>query len=130
MTEILHFTKSLETNLTRREVLGTGAAAAAGALASGLPGIAAASPTRGKVTLVTGSPHRRGTSFLLADEFIRGMKDQGVDVYRFDAAFKRVTACSGCDRCGLGSAPCVYRDDMFELNPHFLESELIVLCSP
>lgn len=114
---------------TRRQTLKAGAAAAAGLWAAGasIPGLAAEGK---KVTVITGSPHRRGTSFLLADEFIRGVKEQGADVFRFDAAFKRVTACSGCDRCGLGSSPCVYRDDMFELNPHLLESDLIVFCTP
>lgn len=47
-----------------------------------------------------------------------------------DAAFKRVTACSGCDHCGLGAADCVYRDDMFELNPHLIDADLIVLSTP
>lgn len=121
MTDIIHF--------SRRDALKTGAAVAAAGLSAFGSGAAIAAPGD-KVTVVTGSPHRRGTSFLLADEFIRGVREQGADVYRFDAAFRRVTACSGCDRCGLGSAPCVYRDDMFELNPHLLESSLIVFCTP
>lgn len=143
MTQKIHFMNRLDKNrfsdrqgpdlagaMSRREALGLGAAAAAGLAAAGIPAAAAARPVRGKVTLVTGSPRRRGTSFLLADEFMRGLEERKIDAFRFDAAFKRVTACSGCDRCGLGSSPCVYRDDMFELNPHFLESELIVLCTP
>ena len=105
-----------------------GAAATAAALSAVPAAWSQTSP--GKVTVLTGSPHRRGTSFLLADEFIRGVKEQGAEVYRFDAAFKRVTACSGCDHCGLGSSPCVYRDDMFEVNPHLLASDLIVFCTP
>lgn len=82
------------------------------------------------MTVVTGSPHRHGSSFLLTDEFIRGAKEVGAEVYRFDAAFKRVTTCSGCDHCGLGAADCVYRDDMFELNPHLIDADLIVLSTP
>lgn len=42
------------------------------------------------ITVITGSPHRRGTSALLADEFIRGAKEAGHKVYRFDAAFEKV----------------------------------------
>lgn len=67
---------------------------------------------------------------MLTDEFIRGAKEVGAEIYRFDAAFKRVTACSGCHHCGLGSSPCVYRDDMFELNPHLINCDLVVLSTP
>lgn len=111
--------------LTRRTLVASGAAATALGV---LP--VRAQVKHGKVTVLTGSPRRRGTSFLLADEFIRGVREQGAEVFRFDAAFKRVTACSGCDHCGLGSSPCVYRDDMFEVNPHLLSSNLIVFCTP
>lgn len=93
----------------RRKLLQTAAAVAAAGV---LPVAAASAPK--KITVVTGSPHRRGASFLLTDEFIRGAKEVGAEIYRFDAAFRRVTACSGCDHCGLGSSPCVYRDDMFD----------------
>ncbi|MCX4374482.1 MAG: flavodoxin family protein, partial [Dysosmobacter sp.] len=30
-----------------------------------------------KVTVITGSPHKHGTSALLADEFIRGAQEAG-----------------------------------------------------
>lgn len=110
--------------MSRRILLQTTAAACVGIRSAGA---AEAAP---KVTVVTGSPHRHGTSFLLADEFIRGVREQGADVFRFDAAFERVTPCSGCDHCGLGASPCVYRDDMFKLNDHLLASRLVVLCTP
>ena len=109
----------------RRKLLQTAAAVAAAVV---LPVATASAPK--KITVVTGSPHRRGASFLLTDEFIRGAKEVGAEIYRFDAAFKRVTACSGCDHCGLGSSPCVYRDDMFELNPHLIDCDLVVLSTP
>lgn len=111
----------------RRTLLTAGAASL---LASHLPAPARAASSGLKLTVVTGSPHRHGSSFLLTDEFIRGAKEVGAEVYRFDAAFKRVTACSGCDHCGLGAADCVYRDDMFELNPHLIDADLIVLSTP
>lgn len=56
----------------RRKLLQTAAAVAAVGF---LPVSAASVPK--KITVVTGSPHRRGASFLLTDEFIRGARRQG-----------------------------------------------------
>ena len=57
-----------------------------------------------KITVITGSPHRKGTSALLADEFIRGAKESGHKVFRFDAAFETLHPCLGCGRCGSTGA--------------------------
>ncbi len=54
---------------------------------------AAASTERNKkmkITVITGSPHRNGTSALLADKFIEGAKTNGHDVFRFNAAFEDI----------------------------------------
>ena len=37
-----------------------------------------------KIVVITGSPHRHGTSALLADEFIRGAEEAGHSVTSFD----------------------------------------------
>lgn len=63
----------------RRTLLSAGAASL---LAAHLPTPARAASSGLKVTVVTGSPHRHGSSFLLTDEFIRGAKEVGAEVYR------------------------------------------------
>ena len=83
-----------------------------------------------KITVITGSPHRKGTSALLADSFIKGAEESGHEVFRFDAAFKQIHPCLGCDQCGMGSAPCIQDDDMEVLNPALLSSDLVVLVTP
>lgn len=83
-----------------------------------------------KVTVITGSPHRKGTSALLADEFIRGAREAGWDTYRFDAAFEEFGPCLGCDRCGMGAAPCVQKDAMQKLLPELLASQAVALVTP
>lgn len=83
-----------------------------------------------KVTILTGSPHKRGTSSLLADEFIRGAQKAGWETYRFDAAFADVSPCMGCDRCGMGAAPCVQKDDMQELLPQLETSQAVAIVTP
>ena len=83
-----------------------------------------------KVTVITGSPHRKGTSALLADEFIRGAQDAGWETFRFDAAFEEFGPCLGCDRCGMGASPCVQKDAMQKLLPELLNSQAVALVTP
>jgi len=63
-----------------------------------------------KITVITSSHHKHGTSAHLADEFIRGACEAGHTVFRFDAAFEKVSPCLACDRCNLGSYPCAQKD--------------------
>ena len=83
-----------------------------------------------KATIITGSPHKKGTSALLADEFIRGAQEAGWDTYRFDAAFEKVAPCLGCDCCRIGAAPCVQKDAIQKLTPELLASQAVALVTP
>lgn len=83
-----------------------------------------------KVTVITGSAHKKGTSALLADEFIRGVQENGHEVFRFDAAFANVKGCLGCDYCRNTGEPCVLKDDMATLTPYLLEADAIAFASP
>lgn len=83
-----------------------------------------------KITVITGSPHRKGTSALLADRFIEGAGQAGHEVFRFDAAFERVAPCLGCDRCGIGSSNCVQDDSMNKLKPALLEADVVAFVTP
>ena len=83
-----------------------------------------------KIVVIMGSAHKHGTSALLADKFIGGATEAGHEVYRFDAAFKNIHGCIGCDTCINKGKGCVYKDDMEELNPHILESDAIIFVSP
>ncbi len=82
------------------------------------------------ITVITGSALRHGTSSLLADKFIEGAKEAGHNVFRFDAAFKNIHGCIGCDTCNKKGNGCVFKDDMEELNPHLLKADVIVFTSP
>ena len=42
-----------------------------------------------KIVMLTGSPHRQGTSALLADEFSAGASSKGHTIVRFDTALKK-----------------------------------------
>ena len=78
--------------------------------------------------VITGSPHRAGTTALLADEFVRGASEAGHEVFRFDAAFEKIAPCLGCNRCRSGR--CVHEDAMDALNPRLLAAETVVFVTP
>lgn len=83
-----------------------------------------------KIVIITGSPHKQGTSALLADRFIQGLKENGHDIFRFDTAFECVHPCIGCDTCQTGKKPCVFKDCMVELYPKLKDADMVVFISP
>ena len=83
-----------------------------------------------KVVIITGSPHKNGTSAYLADQFIKGAQEAGHEIIRFDAAFKDVHPCLGCEKCHGDTPVCVFKDDMQELNPHLIDADAVVFVSP
>ncbi len=83
-----------------------------------------------KVVVLTGSPHKNGTTDLLAGKFIEGAEAKGHEIYRFDAALRNIHPCLGCDACGM-SGPCVHKDDIEnEAVQKFIEADVIALISP
>ena len=82
-----------------------------------------------KITVITGSPHKNGTSALLVDKFIEGARKSRHDVFRFNAAFEEVKPCIGCDRCGM-NGPCIYKDSMNKLLPELLAADLVAFVTP
>lgn len=83
-----------------------------------------------KIVIITGSAHRLGTTAALTDQFQRGAQDAGHEVFRFDAAFKEVHPCIGCDKCRRTGECTFAADDMKELNPHLLDADMLVFVSP
>ena len=83
-----------------------------------------------KITVITGSPRKNGTSNYMADEFISGAQSNGHEVYRFDSAHSDVKNCIGCNACGMGTKPCIHKDDFVELREHILNSDVIAFVTP
>lgn len=83
-----------------------------------------------KITVITGSARKNGTSNYLTDEFIRGAKESGHEIYRFDSAKSDVKHCLGCNACGMGTKPCIHKDDFVELKENLLNSDVIVFVTP
>lgn len=83
-----------------------------------------------KITVLTGSPRKNSTSNYMTDEFIRGAEESGHEVYRFDSAKADVKHCLGCNACGMGTKPCIHKDDFIELKEHLLISDVVVFVTP
>ncbi len=83
-----------------------------------------------KILIITGSPHRNGTSSLLADEFIKGAKEKGHEISRFDSAFEELHPCIACQTCKTDKKSCIYKDGMEKLNPLLFNADMIVFVTP
>ena len=83
-----------------------------------------------KILLISGSPHKRGTTSVLIDAFLRGAEESGHEVYHFNAAEKEVHPCIACGRCRSAVASCVFRDDFDDVRDKVLEADAVVFASP
>lgn len=82
-----------------------------------------------KILVLTGSPRKNGNSNTLADYFIKGAEEAGHQVVRFDAAFKNVHPCIGCNSCGM-DGPCVFNDDFEFVRQNIVDADMVVFASP
>lgn len=79
-----------------------------------------------KIVVLTGSPHKPGTSEILADYFIKGAKEVGHDVSRFDAGHSKVEFLQ-VDEHLNGIIP---QDELDTFFPNILDADLLVFVSP
>lgn len=82
-----------------------------------------------KILVLTGSPRKNGNSNTLAEHFIKGAKEAGHTVVRFDAASKNVHPCIACNRCGM-DGDCVFQDDFNFVREHIINADMVVLATP
>ncbi len=83
-----------------------------------------------KIVVLTGSPHERGTTALLADKFCEGAEESQHEIHRFDTAKLNIKPCLGCDYCLSNDGECVYNDDMIKIQPYLLEADAVAFVTP
>jgi len=121
--------------MNRREFIRNMAIAAGGVAGAVVLGssVLTAAETSGKkkmkILVLTGSPRKNGNSATLADHFIRGAKEAGHEVVRFDAAFRKVHPCIACNACGM-NGPCVFKDDFEFVREHIVDADCVVFATP
>lgn len=112
--------------MNRRDFLKTTLAAAA---LTALPKFTQAKGNKMKILVLTGSPRKNSNSNTLADYFIKGAREAGHEIVRFDAAFKNVHPCIACNRCGM-DGPCVFKDDFEFVRAHIVDADMVVFATP
>ncbi len=121
------------TGMSRRQLLklAAGALAATAAVELLAPAdILAHESSPMRIVMLTGSPHRRGTSALLADEFAKGAMAKGHSVQRFDTAFEDIGPCKACYYCAQHNGECIQKDAMQTILPAVLAADMVVLVTP
>ena len=83
-----------------------------------------------KIVVLSGSPHKHGTTSKLVDSFISGAEEAGHEVARFDTAFMNVHPCIACDKCQEENGKCVFQDEMIKIGAALMASDCVVLATP
>ena len=82
-----------------------------------------------RIVVLEGSPNKKGSSNLLADEFIRGAKEVGHTIEVIDAAHANLHPCTGCVHCGY-EGTCVQKDNMELFRKQILSADMLVFVTP
>ena len=83
-----------------------------------------------KILLISGSPHKAGTTSVLIKAFSKGAESAGHEVYHFNAGEKEVHPCIACEKCHSAVSACVFRDAFDEMRDMLIEADAVVFASP
>ena len=83
-----------------------------------------------KILVLKSSGNKKGSSAILADEFIRGAKERRHEIKEYNLIGNNIRPCRGCNACGMNGA-CVQKDDYEkELKDLIRETDMIVFAMP
>lgn len=82
-----------------------------------------------KIVIIKGSPHKKGSSNMLTEQFIKGAQEAGHTVIEMDAAHMDIRPCLGCEHCGM-NGPCIQKDDMAQVRDALLSADMAVFVTP
>ena len=84
-----------------------------------------------KILILNGSPHLDGSTSDMARAFAEGAKEAGHEVVSVNVAHKNIRGCMACEYCrNKEKGICAQKDDMQEIYPAILSSDMIVFASP
>ena len=83
-----------------------------------------------KILVLKSSGNKKGSSNMLADEFIRGAGENGHEITEYDVFRADIRPCIGCGYCGM-NGPCVQKDDYEQtLKDLIRETDMLVFVMP
>ena len=82
-----------------------------------------------KITILLGSPNRKGSTSILAEAFQRGAEEAGHKCEVIDVCHSDIHPCTGCVHCGY-EGPCVQKDDMEMIRRKLLQTDMVVFATP
>ena len=82
-----------------------------------------------KIVVLMGSPNRKGSTSILAEEFKRGAEEAGHTVEWIDVCRADVNPCIGCVKCGY-EGPCVQKDGTQAIKAALLSADMVVFATP
>lgn len=83
-----------------------------------------------KVLVLTGSYNKKGKTFRMTEEFIKGAEDTGHEVVRFDAAFMNLIDCKGCNACWKNGEACVFDKEFNKIAKYLETCDTLFISSP
>ncbi|EYE88327.1 hypothetical protein Q428_08445 [Fervidicella metallireducens AeB] len=82
-----------------------------------------------KALVLFGSPREKGNTWLLTNEFIKGLKEADIEVVFIDTTKMKVNPCNGCLACEK-TGKCVISDDMNLIYKEIEDCKILILSSP
>jgi len=82
-----------------------------------------------KIVVLESSPHKKGSSNLLAEQFVRGAEEAGHRADVLDVARMDLHPCLGCGSCGM-DGECVRADENRVIRDALLSADMVVLVTP
>lgn len=83
-----------------------------------------------KITILNGSPRKENT-LAMAEAFAQGAEAAGHEVEILHVGKMKIAGCIACEYChSKGEGKCVQKDDMEQVIPAYLDSDMIVFASP
>jgi multimeric flavodoxin WrbA len=85
-----------------------------------------------KITVFSGSHKgREGNTLIMVEEFLKGAEEAGAETENIILAEKKIRYCRGEFECWLKTpGSCTMRDDMNDLIPKFMASDIVVFACP
>ena len=79
---------------------------------------------------IIGSPRKNGNTHVLVSQILNGARDTGANAETIFLGDLNLMECNGCHSCWKGKHVCSKKDDMSDLYPKIMESDVLVFGTP